>query len=126
MTQDKPYILVIEDDKSYGNVFKRKLNHEGFETEWAPNGKAGIEKIEDKTPDLIILDLMMPKLDGFGVLEELKDKDLLGEIKIIVATNLSQEADIDKVKNAGADDYFVKSNLSISEMVEKVKEVLEE
>lgn len=120
----KPYILIVEDDKSYGRVFKRKLEHEGMEAEWAENGELGLEMIQKRLPDVLILDLMMPKLDGYGVLEAINKQGLKDKIKIIVATNLSQEIDVERAKENGADDYFVKSNLSVSEMIERVKKHL--
>ena len=120
----KPYILIVEDDQAYGKVFERKLSREGFETKWVSDGKKGLEAVEEKMPDLMILDLMMPNIDGMGVLAELKNRGLMDKIKVIVATNLSQEVDVAKAKDAGADDYFVKSDLSIAEMVKKVNTVL--
>lgn len=116
------FILVIEDDVAYANVYQRKLSKEGYEVVVEQSGEAAIELAKKRHPDLILLDLVMPGKNGFEVLQELRADPELKNVKIIVASNLSQDVDIEKAKKAGADDYFIKSNVSVPEMVQLVKE----
>lgn len=118
----KKYILVAEDDAFYGNVFKTKLTKEGYEVVLATDGEQAIKQIKERKPDLMLLDLIMPVKDGFTTLSELKSDPDLKNIKVIVLSNLGQDEDIAKAKTLGADDYFVKTNISIQEMVDKVKQ----
>lgn len=121
---NKKYILVAEDDKFYGKIFKRKFSKEGYDVEVASDGEKTLEKMRDKKPDLLLLDLVMPVKDGFEVLEEMQANDQLKGIKVIVISNLGQEGDVEKAKKLGASDYFIKSNVSIKEVVEIVKKNL--
>lgn len=99
-----------------------KLNSSGFEAKAVFDGDEALEELAKTKYDLMLLDLMMPKKDGFGVLEEMKAKGI--KIPVIVSTNLSQEGDIAKVKELGAKDYFVKSDTPITEVVKHVKKIL--
>lgn len=118
---DKKFILVAEDDSFYGNVFNTKLAKEGFDVVVAENGKKALEVARDRTPHLILLDLVMPEMDGFETLQTLKADDNLKRVPVIVLSNLGQDSDIDKAKQLGAKDYFIKSNVSIQKVVEIVK-----
>ncbi|TSC99270.1 MAG: hypothetical protein Greene07144_1142 [Parcubacteria group bacterium Greene0714_4] len=122
--QAKKYILIAEDDSAYGNVYQSKLENEGYEVKVTNSGDAVLAEIHSRKPDLLILDLMMLDKDGFEVLEELQNQNLLNDIKVIVASNLSQDADRQKVKKFNILDYFVKSDISVTEMVEKIKTAL--
>lgn len=121
---EKKYILVVEDDMAYASVYKRKLEAEGFDVLVVNDGEAALQAVKQRKPDLIILDLLMPKKDGFTVLVELKNSADTRNVPVLVATNLSQEVDVDKAMKAGAADYFVKSNISISEVIEKIRKYL--
>jgi len=99
-----------------------KLIQEGFEVKLVENGKEALSLLESEKFDLVILDLIMPELNGFGVLEALKQKNIT--VPVIVASDLSQVEDFDKVKQMGAIDFFVKSNMSMAEMTEKIKQYL--
>jgi DNA-binding response OmpR family regulator len=117
-------ILIIEDEQPMARALMFKLKSEGFEVDTAFDGQSGIKKIQEAKAgyDVVILDLMMPLLDGFGVLkklEELKDKT-----PVMVASNLSHEQDVQKAKALGAVDFLVKSDVSLSEVVTKVKKYL--
>lgn len=114
-------ILVVEDDKAYANIYRVKLQNEGFDIVVAMNGEEALHIAETDIPDLILLDLIIPIKDGFEVLEAVKAHQKLKKIPVVVFSNLSQEEDVDRVKKMGAADYFVKANLTIHEMVEKVK-----
>jgi len=120
-TAIKKFVLVAEDDKFYGNIYKVKLTKEGYDVIVADNGEVAMEEVKKNKPDLILLDLIMPIKDGLETLKELKNDPKLKAIKVIVISNLGQEEDIVKAKSLGADDYFIKSNISIQEMVDKVK-----
>lgn len=112
-------ILIVEDEKAMANALSLKLNSVGFETTLTYDGESAIFEIK-KTPfDLIILDLILPKKDGFFVLTELKKLNI--KIPVIVASNLSQDEDIKRVKELGVIDYFIKSDITLAEIVEKVK-----
>lgn len=112
-------ILIAEDERAIAGALNLKLNHEGFESQVAFNGKEAMEKLQSDKFDLLILDLIMPQLDGFGVLAEIKEKGI--KIPVIVASNLSQAEDISKAKEMGAIDFFIKSDTPVAEIVEKIK-----
>lgn len=117
-------VLVAEDDKAYANIYRVKLTNEGFEVDIAVNGEEAIKKAQTNKPDIILLDLIMPEKDGFDVLdvlEVLKTNTALNKIPIIIFSNLGQEEDLERAKKMGASDYLIKANISIHEMVEKVK-----
>lgn len=114
-------ILVIEDDQFYSNIFQLKLSKEGFEVHTAADGEQGIAKAKEVKPDLILLDMIMPVKDGFETLKELKADEHLKSINVIVLSNLGQENDIASTKTLGAADYIVKANMSVQEMVEKIR-----
>jgi len=118
---DKKFILVAEDDAFYGNVFKTKLSKEGYDVIVTENGKKALDFARDRVPHLILLDLVMPEMDGFETLQLLKADTQLKGVPVIVLSNLGQDSDIDKAKQLGAKDYFVKSNVSIQKVVEIVK-----
>lgn len=117
----KGYILVAEDDRFYANIYKTKLAKEGYEVVVTGDGVQALKVAREKKPALIILDLIMPVKDGFETLKELKADAVLKSVKVVVLSNLGQEEDIKKAKDLGAVDYLVKTNLSITEMMEKIK-----
>lgn len=113
-------ILIADDNKAISMTLELKLKQEGFEIKVVPNGKEVLDLLEKEKFDLLILDLMMPELNGFGVLLGLKEKGI--KIPVIVSSELSQTEDINRVKELGAVDFFIKSNMSMTEMVEKIKQ----
>jgi len=117
-------LLFIEDElalqKTLGDMFRRN----GYEVISALNGKAGIELANKEKPDVILLDLILPKMDGFEVLSNLKKTEETKEIPVIILTNLDNISDIDKALELGAKIYLVKANYSQEEVVEKVNQVL--
>lgn len=115
-------ILIAEDDLSLSKALKLKLASLGFEVEVAEDGEEALAMIKAKNFDLMLLDLMMPKVDGFGVLEELKK--IKRKPIVFVNSNLSQAADKDKAMKAGADQYLVKSDISLKEIVAKITKAL--
>jgi DNA-binding response OmpR family regulator len=123
-TQDEPKILIVEDEKPMAKALNLKLNNSGFSAEVAGDGEQALETLEDNQFDILLLDLVMPNLDGFDVLEKLNSEDSPFDRPrtIIILSNLSQESDIEKAKNMGADDFFVKSDISINQIVDEVKQ----
>lgn len=119
-----PNILVVEDDQFYGTIFQKKLSLAGYDVVLASDGAQGIAKAKEKRPDLILLDLIMPVMDGFETLKELRKDDTLKDIKVIVLSNLGQEADVEAARQYGITDFIVKSNLSVEEMLQVVQKAL--
>ncbi|RJQ34675.1 response regulator [Candidatus Parcubacteria bacterium] len=114
-------ILVVEDEKPMAKALVLKLNHAGFEATMANNGEEALEILQKEQFDLMLLDLIMPRMDGFSVLEKIKEKGI--KVKIVVTSNLGQEEDFARAKDLGAGDYFVKSDTSLSEIVEYVSQL---
>ena len=119
------HILIVEDEEFLIRALKDNLEAEGWSVDTAFNGDEAMEVIRKKRPDLILLDLLMPKRDGFYVIEEVKKNPEWRLIPIVVLSNLGGDAEIKKALEMGADDYFVKSQHPIEEVIEKVKEYLE-
>ena len=115
-------ILVGEDEKPMAKALKLKLTKAGFEVKTVFNGEEVLDAVEKEKFDLILLDIVMPKIDGFGVLTELKKRGI--KIPVIVTSNLSQEEDKKRAEELGARDYFIKSNTPIAEIVNYAKRAL--
>lgn len=115
-------ILIAEDDASLSKALNLKLASLGFEVEVATDGEDALMHLKKTQYDLLLLDLMMPQLDGFGVLEELKQAK--HKPVIFVNSNLSQASDRDKAMKLGADDYLVKSDISLKDIVAKITKAL--
>ena len=115
-------ILIIEDEKPMARALELKLTHEGFEATIAFNGESALEMLEKETFDLIVCDLVMPKMDGFKVLETLKEKKV--QTPVMVLTNLSQEDDEKRARSLGAKEFFIKSNTPIANIVERIRQFL--
>ncbi len=118
-------LLIVEDDKFLLNAYRVKLQKAGFEIKIAMDGEEAIETLKGYTPDLILLDLILPKKDGFAVLEELKAKENWKKIPVLIASNLGQKEDIDRGMALGAADYVVKTDLSLDALVEEINSLLE-
>jgi DNA-binding response OmpR family regulator len=111
-------ILIIEDERPLSHALDMKLRKEGFETTVVMNGHDGIEEVRNGKYDMVLLDLIMPVMDGFTVLKEMA---VMGQkIPVIVLSNLGQDEDCEKAKKMGALDYFVKSNTPISDILKRV------
>ena len=115
-------ILIIEDEKPLSHALKLKLTHEGYDVAIAENGEEGLKMASDETFDLILIDIIMPKMDGFTVLSKLKEEG--GSSNVIVLSNLGQKEDIEKAKELGVNDYMVKSNTPISRIVDAINAFL--
>lgn len=124
MDNSQKKILLVEDDDSLASVYQTRLEAEGFIIKRVPNGEEALAAALEMRPDLILLDVMMPKVSGFDVLDILRNTPETAELKIIMLTALSQESDKEKARNLGVDYYLVKSQVVISDVVQKVKEIL--
>lgn len=124
--EGKKYILLIEDDKDLMEMYKTKLENEGFFVLISRDGKQGLRDIRDTRPDLILLDILMPVKDGFDVLEEKGKCSIPGvkEIPAIVLTNLASPDDQAEGKRLGAKDWWIKAYNTPAEVAEKVKKFL--
>ncbi len=119
-------ILVIEDDPFISDVYVLKLESEGYKVDAAENGSIGLEKIKNNKYDAILLDIVMPELDGFKVLERLKMMPDFGKIPVIILTNLSQKEDIQKGLELGATDYIIKTKFTPTEVIKTVNKFVGE
>lgn len=117
-------ILVVEDDKFLANAYKAGFEGEGFEVVLAYDGEEALSLAEQMRPDIIILDILIPKMDGFAVLQQLKASKDLEHIPVIIASNLGQQQDIDKGMELGAKDFIVKSESSVTQILNKIKDIL--
>lgn len=124
MAKEKHTVLLVEDDEMLHSMYIQKFTREGYEVLSGYNGAEGVQLAEEYKPDVILLDIIMPKMDGFAALKKLKKNAEIAEIPVILLTNLGQEEDIRKGKELGATDYFIKANHTPQEVVDKVKEVL--
>jgi DNA-binding response OmpR family regulator len=117
-------ILFIEDESSLQKTFGEILKQEGYEMVSALDGETGLRLVKEKKPDLILLDLILPKINGFDVLKKIKEDSETKKIPVIVLTNLEGVADLDKAIELGATTYLVKAQYNLEEVVEKIKKVL--
>lgn len=117
----KKKILVVEDDKFLLKVYKRKLTQEGFDVDIAEDGEEGLKKMLHYKPDLVLLDLVMPRMNGFDFLSAVRRNDEIKDTKVVVLSNLGQEEDIAIGKKLGVLEYIVKSNVKIDDVVKTIK-----
>src|SRR3989338_5059439 len=112
-------ILVVEDDEFLFDAYRLKLEKENFEVAIAHDGQEALKLVNSFKPDLIILDIVMPKMDGIETLKRLKKNSLTASIPVIIASNLDDTQKIYECRRLGAVDYFIKSNITINSLVEK-------
>jgi len=117
-------ILPVEDDPFLLSMYSTKFELENFKVVSASDGEKGLELSKKENPDIILLDILMPKMNGFEVLEKLKDDSLTKNIPIILLTNLNQKNEIEKGLALGANDYLIKAHFMPSEVVSKIKNIL--
>jgi CheY-like chemotaxis protein len=121
----KNKVLVVEDDEILREVYALKLSMEGFDVVTAGDGMDGLEQAEESAPDLIILDMMMPRMDGIEFLRAYSKKPKGGNAKVLVASNKTISQEIDEAKRLGASDYLVKSQITPDELVVQVRKLLQ-
>lgn len=114
-------ILIVEDELPLRQALKMKLEKEGYKVIEGTNGEEGLELAKTQRPSLILLDIMMPKMNGLDVLKGIKSNAILGSVPVIMLTNLPEESARTKVEELGGSEYLVKSNIPIEELVTKIK-----
>ncbi|MDD5145413.1 MAG: response regulator [Candidatus Pacebacteria bacterium] len=113
-------ILLIEDEEIMVNLLQKKLAKEGYNISVARDGEEGLEKMRESAPDLVLLDIIMPKKGGFEVMAEMISDEKLKEIPVIVISNSGQPVELDKAKKLGARDWLIKTEFDPQEIIEKV------
>ncbi|GIW66250.1 MAG: hypothetical protein KatS3mg095_0148 [Candidatus Parcubacteria bacterium] len=115
-------ILIVEDDKFLRTLLEKKIKNEGFEVLTANDGEEALNKIVTEKPDLILLDIILPKKSGFYILEEINKDINLKNIPVFIISNLGQPEDVQRGKKLGVKAYFIKAGLSLDELINKIKE----
>jgi CheY-like chemotaxis protein len=118
-------VLLVEDDRFLRRACEKSLQQQGFTVATAPDGEEALRAIHADPPDIILLDLLMPKVSGIEVLKELKSDEKTRAIPVIILTNSSKETDIREIESLGVSGYLVKANLSLEELGNQVKQALE-
>jgi DNA-binding response OmpR family regulator len=125
MTKDKKLnILIVEDDVFLADLYKTKFSLEGFKVYVAYDGEKGLDLLKKSEVDIVLLDLVLPKMSGFDILKSMKGDSKLRNIPVILLTNLSQKGDVEKGLSMGANDYLIKAHFMPSEVVEKIKKLV--
>jgi DNA-binding response OmpR family regulator len=121
----KKKVLIIEDDPQVNKIYVNKFQFEGMEVLTASTGDEGLKKMQVEKPDLILLDVMLPGKSGFEILKIIKKNSQTKDIPVLILTNLARAEEQRKGKKLGAEDYFIKTNTSIFQVVEKIQEILQ-
>jgi len=125
MPKNNISILLVEDDSFISGMYETKLTNLGYSVELIDNGEAASQRLEqDPLPDLLLLDIVLPKRDGFEILEGLRSTERTKEIPVILLTNLGQKPDVERGIKLGANDYIIKAHYTPTEVVEKIAKVL--
>lgn len=124
MMKKKYKVLVVEDDEFLSEMYSTKLKLEGFTVKIGHDGEEGLKLAAKILPDIILLDILMPKKNGFEVLTELKEEDKTKDIPVIILSNLGQKEEIKKGMDLGAESFLIKAHYMPSEVITKVKELL--
>jgi DNA-binding response OmpR family regulator len=117
-------ILIIEDDKFLRELISQKLLKEGYDISEAVDGEKGLKSVQETKPDLVLLDLILPGIDGFEVLSRVKSDPLIAQIPIVILSNLGQKDDIERGLKMGAVDYLIKAHFTPGEIISKIKGIL--
>lgn len=120
----KGNILLIEDDTFISGMYQTKLSMLGYSVRVAADGETGWEELKKETPDLMLLDIVLPKKDGFEILSEMRANPQYKKLPVILLTNLGQKPDVQKGLELGADDYIIKAHFTPTEVVEKIEKIL--
>ncbi len=121
---EKIHVLLVEDDVFLSGIYQKKFEMEGYKVSLADNGEKALVEVKKKKPDIVMLDILLPKLDGFAVLSKIKSDSETKDIPVILLTNLGQKDDVQKGLEMGAADYLIKAHFKPSEVVDKIKQVL--
>ena len=117
-------ILIVEDDKFLRDLISQKLTKEGYEVDEAMDGEEGVKMIKEVKPDLVLLDLILPGIDGFEVLVKMKENSNISSTPVIILSNLGQKEDVEKGLKLGAVDYLIKAHFTPGEIIDKIRAVL--
>jgi len=120
-SQPKPRILLVEDDLTLASLYQLRMEHDGFEVKQCNDGEKALQTAREFQPNLILLDIMMPKLNGFDVLDILRQTPATSKMKIVVMSALGEAADIKRATDLGADDYLVKSQVLIADVMDRLR-----
>jgi DNA-binding response OmpR family regulator len=123
MAEKKPVILMVEDDEVLLRAMYLFFHNKGYTIGTATDGETGFKMAQRLKPSIVLLDLLLPKLDGFGVLKNIKADPKLKDTPVIILSNLGDDGDVSKARNLGATDYFVKSNTDLSALEDKFKQL---
>ena len=113
-------ILIVEDEEIMINLLQRKLDREGFNISIARDGEEGLKAMREKPPDIVLLDIIMPKMGGFEVMEEMQKDKELKKIPVIVISNSGQPVELDRAQRLGAKDWLIKTEFDPQEVIDKV------
>ncbi|MGB3988494.1 MAG: response regulator [Minisyncoccales bacterium] len=119
-------ILVVEDDKFLRELISQKLTREGYDVKEAIDGEDGVVKVKEEKPDIILLDLILPGMDGFEVLAKIKDDPEVENIPVVILSNLGQRDDVERGLKLGAVDFLIKAHFTPGEIIEKIEKVMKE
>jgi DNA-binding response OmpR family regulator len=122
--EKKPRVLLVEDDLTLASLYQMRMENEGFEVRQCNDGEQALQAAKEFRPDLILLDIMMPKLNGFDTLDILRHTAGLESIKVVILSALGQPDDIERAKKLGADDYLVKSQVVIGDVMVRLRQLL--
>jgi CheY-like chemotaxis protein len=125
MSMNPKRVLLVEDDRFLRRACEKSLQQQGFTVSTAPDGEEALRAIHADPPDIILLDLLMPKVSGFEVLKDIRSDEKTRSIPVIILTNSSKETDIREIQSLGVTAYLVKANLSLEELGSQVKQALE-
>ena len=124
MSEEKKKVLLVEDDPFIRDIYHVKFSQDGFEVSMVNNGMEALKKMEEFVPDIILLDIIMPYMDGIETLKNIRSKDEWKKIPVIMLTNISEKERITESEDYGISDYIIKSHFTPSEVVQKVKTLL--
>ena len=127
MTDDlekKAFILLVEDDKFLRELLVRKLEAVGFKISTAVDGREALKKVKEELPELVLLDLVLPGVDGFDILKEIKEDSTTSKIPVIILSNLGQREEVERGLKLGADDYLIKAHFTPDEIITKITNLL--
>lgn len=120
------HILLVEDDSFISGMYQTKLASQGYQVELVEDGEAAWQRLtQDPLPDILLLDVVLPKKDGFEILEDIRKEERTRNLPVVMLTNLGQKPDVERGLKLGANDYIIKAHFTPSEVVEKIKKVLE-
>src|SRR3989344_5986318 len=117
-------ILLVEDDPFLVDIYKTSLEEAGFKVEIATEGDEALRKLKEKRPDLLVLDIVLPQINGWEIIKEIKKEENLKDLKIIILSNLGQKTEVEKGLSLGATKYLIKAHYTPREVVEEVKKIL--